>query len=67
MELYLSANLVSNSRELFSLKNLSSLVVLDLTFNPLTSLDTYRAFVVFHLSFLRALDGKPIVSIGIRV
>ena len=63
MELYVSANSLSSLRELFCLKSLSCLVVLDLTFNPVVSLHTYRPFVVFHLTFLKALDGRPIVCI----
>ena len=62
MELYLSANMVSSLRELFTFKSLCSLIVLDLTFNPVVTMDTYRPFVVFHLPFLKALDGRPIVS-----
>lgn len=62
MELYISANIITNLRELFSLKCLCSLIVLDLTFNPVVSMDTYRPFVIFHLPFLKALDGRPIVS-----
>lgn len=62
MELYISANMVSSLRELFSFKSLCSLIVLDLTFNPVVTMDTYRPFVVFHLPFLKALDGRPIVS-----
>jgi hypothetical protein len=63
MELYVSANAVVNLRELFSLKSLSCLVVLDLMFNPVVSINTYRSFVIFHLPFLKALDGRPIVSV----
>ena len=63
MELYVSVNLVCNLRELFSLKTLSSLIVLDLSLSPIASKDTYRPFVIFHLNFLKALDGRPIVSI----
>ena len=62
MELYVSANVVSNLRELFSLKSLACLVVLDLSLNPVARKDTYRSFVVYHLSFLKALDGRIIVS-----
>lgn len=62
MELYVSANLVSNLRELFSLKSLGCLIVLDLSLNPVACHNTYRSFVVYHLSFLKALDGRTIVS-----
>lgn len=60
MELYLSSNQISNRREIFFLKSLCLLIVLDLTFNPSYSVETYRPFVVFHLPFLKALDGRPI-------
>lgn len=63
MELYISANLVCNLRELFSFKTLSCLIVLDLSLNPVASKETYRPFVVFHLTFLKALDARPIVSL----
>ena len=67
MELYLSSNQISNRREIFPLKSLCLLIVLDLTFNPVHSVETYRAFVVFHLPFLKALDGRPIVRVGVYI
>lgn len=65
MELYVSGNNISKLRELFSLKALTCLIVLDLSLNPVVSMDTYRHFVVFHLTSLKALDGRPIVSINL--
>lgn len=62
MELYISDNLVSSLRELFSLKSLTCLIVLDMTFNPVVFVENYRPFIVFHLTALKALDGRPIVS-----
>lgn len=62
MELYISANNINNQRELFYLKSLCCLIVLDLTFNPVATMESYRSFAVFHLPFLKALDGRPIVS-----
>ena len=62
-EFYASCNSVTNSRELFQLKCLQHLVVVDLTNNPLCATPTYRAFAIYHLSSLRALDGQPIVSL----
>lgn len=62
-ELYASSNLISTTRELFHLKPLPHLAVLDLSHNPLTTLcDNYRAFAVYHLAPLKSLDGLPIVS-----
>jgi len=62
MEIYLSDNSVTKVRQLFSLKSLISLLVLDLTYNPITTTETYRLFVIFHLHSLKALDGCAVVS-----
>ena len=63
-ELYASSNLISTTRELFHLKPLPHLAVLDLSQNPLTTLcENYRAFAVYHLAPLKSLDGLPIVSV----
>ena len=62
MEIYLSDNSVTKVRQLFALKSLTSLLILDLTYNPVTTTDTYRLFVVFHFHSLKALDGCAIVS-----
>uniref|UniRef100_H2Z1T9 Uncharacterized protein n=1 Tax=Ciona savignyi TaxID=51511 RepID=H2Z1T9_CIOSA len=60
VELYLGNNRVSNIREVFHLKTLSSLVILDLYGNPVVQSDNYRLFVVYHLQNLKALDGNAI-------
>ena len=54
-------------RQLFVLKALTSLLVLDLTFNPVTAAETYRLFVIFHFHSLKALDGCTVVSVSALV
>ncbi|XP_071079047.1 leucine-rich repeat-containing protein 9-like [Haliotis cracherodii] len=61
VELYVGNNLISNIREVFCLKMLPSLVILDLFGNPVAvDVDHYRLFVIFHLKTLKALDGCAI-------
>ncbi|XP_053357223.1 leucine-rich repeat-containing protein 9 [Clarias gariepinus] len=60
-ELYVANNNISTSRDIYYLKTLSNLVILDLYGNPLTrTLDNYRAYVIFHLPALKALDGTAV-------
>lgn len=59
--LYLGSNKIDSGRELFKLKLLNNLTVLDLMGNPIVKLvDNYRLFIVYHLKNLRALDGKAV-------
>ncbi|XP_055025567.2 leucine-rich repeat-containing protein 9 isoform X2 [Misgurnus anguillicaudatus] len=60
IELYIGNNEISTSREIFYLKALSSLIILDLHGNPLVKLENYRIYMVFHLPSLRALDGVAV-------
>ncbi|XP_062851756.1 leucine-rich repeat-containing protein 9 isoform X2 [Trichomycterus rosablanca] len=61
LELYLGNNIISTSRDIYHLKNLSSLIILDLQGNPLAQkLENFRAFVIFHLPCLKALDGSSV-------
>ena len=63
VELYVGNNRLENPREVFVLKNLPSLVILDLFGNPVVNAaDNYRLFVIYHLKALKALDGNAIVS-----
>ncbi len=71
-ELYASGNSISNLRELFHIKPLSHLTVLDLSDNPIAQpaggggagrSRGYRMFTLYHVSLVKALDGKPIVSL----
>ncbi|XP_058242803.1 leucine-rich repeat-containing protein 9 isoform X2 [Hemibagrus wyckioides] len=60
-ELYVGSNNISTSRDIYQLKTLSNLIILDLYGNPLTrTLDNYRAYVIFHLPSLKALDGTAV-------
>ncbi|TRY55271.1 hypothetical protein DNTS_015750, partial [Danionella cerebrum] len=57
-ELYVGNNDISSTRDIYHLKALSSLVILDLYGNPLVNkLENYRIYMVFHLPSLKALDG----------
>ncbi|KAL3874482.1 hypothetical protein ACJMK2_037491, partial [Sinanodonta woodiana] len=60
MELYVGNNLILNLRDVFYLKGLSSLVILDMYGNPVTCQNDYRLFVIYHLKTLKALDGSAI-------
>lgn len=61
VELYIGNNHITNIREIFLLKQLPSLVILDMYGNPVTTeADNYRLFVVYHLKALKALDGVAI-------
>ncbi|XP_074547471.1 leucine-rich repeat-containing protein 9 isoform X2 [Halichoeres trimaculatus] len=58
LELYIGNNRISTSQDIYFLKGLSNLIILDLYGNPLLEqLENYRIYVVFHLPSLRALDG----------
>ncbi|KAM9842946.1 leucine-rich repeat-containing protein 9 [Aulostomus maculatus] len=58
LELYIGNNQISTSRDIYYLKGLTSLIILDLYGNPLLErLENYRIYVVFHLPSLKALDG----------
>ncbi|XP_066464313.1 leucine-rich repeat-containing protein 9 [Eleutherodactylus coqui] len=61
IELYLSNNQISNTQEIYTLKGLNNIVILDLHSNPISlNHDNYRLFVIFHLSPLKALDGSAV-------
>ncbi|XP_056023048.1 leucine-rich repeat-containing protein 9-like isoform X3 [Ostrea edulis] len=61
VELYVGNNLICSVREIFYLKMLSNLVILDLFGNPVaTETDNYRLFIIYHLKNLKALDGSAI-------
>ncbi|XP_077946052.1 leucine-rich repeat-containing protein 9 isoform X1 [Gasterosteus aculeatus] len=58
LELYIGNNRISTSRDIYYLKGLTNLIILDLYGNPLAEkLENYRIYVVFHLPSLKALDG----------
>ncbi|XP_031746458.1 leucine-rich repeat-containing protein 9 isoform X3 [Xenopus tropicalis] len=61
IELYLSNNCISSNQEIYSLKGLNNLVILDMWGNPiLLKHENYRLFVIFHLSAIKALDGVAV-------
>ncbi|CAG5119813.1 unnamed protein product, partial [Candidula unifasciata] len=67
VELYIGNNNISNIREVFLLKSLHSLVILDMYGNPMVSeVENYRLFVIYHLKSLKALDGSAIAPRDIR-
>ena len=56
--------MLDSTRELFHLKSLSQLSVLDISSNPIgQTQQATRLFVIYHLTTLKALDGEAIVSI----
>ncbi|XP_069772401.1 leucine-rich repeat-containing protein 9 isoform X3 [Narcine bancroftii] len=58
-ELYLGNNHISSNCEVYQLKGMENLVILDIYGNPLvTKQEQYRLFVIYHLPALRALDGN---------
>ncbi|XP_053191128.1 leucine-rich repeat-containing protein 9 [Scomber japonicus] len=61
LELYVGNNQISTSRDIYYLKGLTNLIILDLYGNPLLErLENYRIYVVFHLPSLKALDGVAV-------
>ena len=61
VELYVGNNILNSVREIFFLKALSNLVILDLYGNPVVhEMDNYRLFIIYHLKTLKALDGLAI-------
>lgn len=43
-------------------QELASLIILDLSGNPVERAENYRIYVLFHLPALKALDGTAVVS-----
>lgn len=61
MELYMGNNVLNSVREIFYLKCLPNLVILDLYGNPVVhEMENYRLFIIYHLKTLKALDGLAI-------
>ncbi|KAK2826054.1 hypothetical protein Q5P01_020268 [Channa striata] len=61
LELYIANNQITTSRDIYYLKGLKNLIILDLYGNPLVEkLENYRIYVVFHLTSLKALDGTAV-------
>ncbi|XP_058149315.1 leucine-rich repeat-containing protein 9 isoform X2 [Dasypus novemcinctus] len=61
IELYISNNYIALNQEIYSLKGLCNLVILDMYGNIVVwNQENYRLFVIFHLPELKALDGISI-------
>jgi Leucine-rich repeat (LRR) protein len=64
IEFYASYNQIKNLRDIFHLKHLNALLILDLYGNPISSEANrhhyYRLFSVYHLKMIKSLDGKLI-------
>ena len=63
LELNANFNQISNIREIFYLKQIPSLVILDLWCNPMCHDAKYRLFIIYHLKSLKSLDGYPIETV----
>uniref|UniRef100_A0A452UDP6 Leucine-rich repeat-containing protein 9 n=1 Tax=Ursus maritimus TaxID=29073 RepID=A0A452UDP6_URSMA len=61
LELYISNNYIALNQEIYNLKGLCNLVILDMYGNIIVwNQENYRLFVIFHLPELKALDGISI-------
>nr|XP_021524464.1 leucine-rich repeat-containing protein 9 [Aotus nancymaae] len=61
VELYISSNYIAVNQEMYNLKGLCNLVILDMCGNIIVwNQENYRLFVIFHLPELKALDGISI-------
>ncbi|XP_075387944.1 leucine-rich repeat-containing protein 9 [Tenrec ecaudatus] len=61
IELYISNNYIALNQEIYNLKSLCNLVILDMCGNLFVwNQENYRLFVIFHLPELKALDGISI-------
>ncbi|XP_041616035.1 leucine-rich repeat-containing protein 9 isoform X3 [Vulpes lagopus] len=61
IELYISNNYIALNQEIYNLKGLCNLVILDMYGNIIVwNQENYRLFVIFHLPELKALDGISI-------
>jgi Leucine-rich repeat (LRR) protein len=56
-ELYVGDNAVTETREVFHLKQLPKLVILDLAGNPVCSENEYRPYVLYTLRRVKVLDA----------
>uniref|UniRef100_A0A673TTI6 Leucine rich repeat containing 9 n=1 Tax=Suricata suricatta TaxID=37032 RepID=A0A673TTI6_SURSU len=61
IELYISNNYIALNQEIYNLKGLCNLVILNIYGNIIVwNQENYRLFVIFHLPELKALDGIAI-------
>lgn len=59
-QLHVNDNLIGSSWEVYHLRSLPKLEVLDLSGNVMQTRPDYRLFVIYHLDFLIALDGSVV-------
>ncbi|KAJ3352700.1 Leucine-rich repeat-containing protein 9 [Entophlyctis luteolus] len=60
MEFYIGNNCIADLYNIFPLKELPRLIILDVTGNSVCQQAHYRMFTIFHLSRLKILDGTGI-------
>ncbi|XP_066913375.1 leucine-rich repeat-containing protein 9-like [Clytia hemisphaerica] len=61
LEIYAGNNKLQELRDIFYLKNIPTLIILDMMGNPLVKeCNNYRLFLIYHLQSLKALDGIPV-------
>ncbi|KAJ3065950.1 Leucine-rich repeat-containing protein 9 [Podochytrium sp. JEL0797] len=62
MEFYIGNNCICDLYNIFPLKELPRLIILDVTGNQVCQQNHYRMFTIFHLSRLKILDGASITA-----
>ncbi|KAJ3265551.1 Leucine-rich repeat-containing protein 9 [Chytriomyces hyalinus] len=62
MEFYIGNNCIGDLYNIFPLKELPRLIILDVTGNNVCQQPHYRMFTIFHLSRLKILDGSSITQ-----
>jgi Leucine-rich repeat (LRR) protein len=60
IELYASFNHLDNLRDLFHLKGMQALTIVDFGANQMCLAGRYRQFVIYHLKSVKSLDGDTI-------
>ncbi|KAI8619983.1 hypothetical protein BC830DRAFT_1059795 [Chytriomyces sp. MP71] len=60
MEFYIGNNCIGDLYNIFPMKELPRLIILDVTGNNVCQQPHYRMFTIFHLSRLKILDGASI-------
>ncbi|XP_074092030.1 leucine-rich repeat-containing protein 9 isoform X2 [Macrotis lagotis] len=67
IELYINNNFIATNQEIYNLKGLCNLIILDMCGNLIVwNQENYRLFVIFHLPDLKALDGISVESLEIE-
>eukprot|EP01048_Picozoa_sp_COSAG05_P007592 COSAG05_NODE_539_length_8851_cov_3.718693_2_plen_1327_part_00 len=60
MELYIGNNRVTDLKEVHHVKELSKLIILDLSGNKLCTAQDYRHYTIYHVRKLKVLDGAGV-------